>query len=200
MQSIVLLHGALGCDTDLAALSNNLTKLGITTYRFSFSGHGNLPFEASFGVEQFTLELDNFIRTNKLSKPSLFGYSMGGYVALKYALLNGHKIDKLITLGTKFNWNDAVIEKETKLLEPSFLENKAPAFVQALKTKHGLNWQVLLSKTADMMKEINRKQFLADEQLVEIRNRVVLGLGDKDSMVSLNETLAVHKTLPNAEM
>ena len=200
MQSIILLHGALGCDSDLTGLSESLAEYGFITHHFSFSGHGNVPFQKAFGIEQFANELHDFIELNKIDKPNLFGYSMGGYVALYYALLNRWPIDTIITLGTKFNWSNDVITKETGQLNPQIIEEKLPSFAKLLKAKHGTNWVDLLSKTADLMKEINQKQFLSVEKLTEIKHRVVLGLGDKDTMVSLDETLAVRKMLPNSYM
>lgn len=200
MQSIVLLHGALGASSDFELLEKALLIHEIRTYSFSFSGHAKVPFEANFGVEQFTTELHDFLVKQALTKTSLFGYSMGGYVALNYALQNADGLNQVITLGTKFNWSDEAVEKETKQLNPDVLEKKVPAFAGDLKLKHGPDWQNLLIKTAALMREINEKQFLAPEQLKKINTPVTLGLGDKDNMVSLQETLEVYQTLPNSKL
>ena len=46
------------------------------------------------------------------------GHSMGGYVALKLALKRPELVDRIITLGTKFNWTPEVAAKEVKMLNP----------------------------------------------------------------------------------
>ena len=82
MKQIILLHGAIGAHDQLVALANELKQQGFQPYSFSFSGHGQIPFQDNFSIEQFALELEQFIAKNNLEQPAVFGYSMGGYVAL----------------------------------------------------------------------------------------------------------------------
>src|SRR4051812_31114030 len=117
MQNIILLHGALGSLNDFEPLKKVLKKHDITTHAMSFSGHGDSPFENSFGIEQFAKELSTYIEKEKLEKPNVFGFSMGGYIALYLAGKHPELIDKIITLGTKFEWNEEVIEKQKKFLD-----------------------------------------------------------------------------------
>ena len=51
---ILLLHGALGADTQLLQLKTELEKRGHDVYTLNFSGHGGAPFSNSgFGIEVF---------------------------------------------------------------------------------------------------------------------------------------------------
>lgn len=200
MQNIVLLHGALGCSSDLNAISSELEKNDLKPYRFSFSGHGKTPYHNAFGIEQFTSELENYIRENNLSNPIVFGYSMGGYVALLLASKQPKLIGNIITLGTKFNWNKQTVEKETAMLNPDVISQKVPAFAKSLEQKHGENWKTLLHKTAILMWEIHEKNFLNNETLKGIQIKTLVGLGDKDNMVSMEETYHVYRTLSKANM
>jgi pimeloyl-ACP methyl ester carboxylesterase len=200
MQTVILTHGALGSKADLDKLANALVKENYTVLSFSFSGHGNTTFENDFGVEQFALELENFILKNQLVKPSIIGHSMGGYVALCLALRLPQSIDKIVTLGTKFNWTKEVVEKETRILVPEVMLEKVPAFARSLELKHGSNWKELLAKIAQMTIDISMNNYLNAETLKGIQNKVLIGLGDKDQMVTLEETVAVYKILPNANM
>ena len=56
MKSVLLLHGALGCFTQLEPLRLALQQKGLTVYELNFSGHGGLPFLENFGIEQFADE------------------------------------------------------------------------------------------------------------------------------------------------
>lgn len=200
MKDLILLHGALGASRDLDPLKQTLEELGIIAHTFSFSGHGRTNFNQNFGIEQFASELEMFIKQRELERPAVFGYSMGGFVALKLSSSQPQLISKIITLGTKFNWSAESVEKETKMLDPKSILEKVPAFAKVLENKHGEAWQELLIKTAGLMREINIKSFLQPEVLKQIEIPVQLGLGDKDQMVTLEETQVVFKTLPKASM
>lgn len=200
MQTIVLLHGALGAAKDLDLLAESLQERGLTVRSFSFSGHAENNSKAGFGIEHFTRELEDFILQNQLKNPAVFGYSMGGYVALNLVLQKKDLMSSVITLGTKFNWSKDVVEKETKMLNPDKLPEKAPAFAKLLEMKHGQAWRDLLVKTASMMTEIGDKNFLNPDALKTIDTDILIGLADRDQMVSLEETVSVFKTLPNAAM
>lgn len=200
MQTIILCHGALGSKNDLENLKLALSNNGFNVHSFSFSGHGAKDFETDFGIYQFSVELESFILSNKLIKPSIIGYSMGGYVALYLASRSSANVDKIITLATKFNWSKEVVEKETRMLDPNVMLEKVPVFAASLEKKHGGSWKDLLAKTAQMMWNISENNYLNAETLKIIQNKTLLGLGDKDQMVTLEETVNVCKTLPNANM
>lgn len=200
MQNIILLHGALGSKEDLLTLSKELNMRGINVFSFSFSGHGRCPFNEKFGIETFTLELENFILEHNLKNTSIFGYSMGGYIALNLSLKRTDLIKNIITLGTKFNWNEHAVEKETRILNPNLMQEKIPSYVDMLKTKHGSDWKELVEKTAQMMKDIGNKNYLNSQTLKNIKHKVLIGLGDKDQMVGFDETIMVYQALPKGAM
>ncbi|MDO8999824.1 MAG: alpha/beta hydrolase [Bacteroidota bacterium] len=200
METIILTHGAIGSKADLNKLEEALLKENNKVLSFSFSGHGNTDFETNFDIEQFTLEFEQFIFKNNLIQPSVIGYSMGGYVALNLARRSPSNINKIVTLGTKFNWNKEVVDKEIKMLDPEVMQNKVPAFAKALEVMHGKNWKELLSKTAELMKDISLKNYLNSESLRTIQNKTLVCVGDRDQMVTFEETVGVYKILPNANM
>jgi pimeloyl-ACP methyl ester carboxylesterase len=200
MQTLILTHGALGSSADLDKLAEALQKENYTVFTFSFSGHGNTDFETDFDIEQLTLELQQFILKNALVQPSVIGFSMGGYVALNLARRSPERIDKIITLGTKFNWSKEVVEKEVKLLDAEVMLTKVPAFAKSLELKHGEKWKTLLLRTAELMRDISVNNYLNSESLKTIQNKTLVGLGDKDQIVSLEETISVYISLPKANM
>jgi pimeloyl-ACP methyl ester carboxylesterase len=200
MQTLILTHGALGTKADLDKLAVALTNENFKVYSFSFSGHGANNFENDFGIQQFSVELEKFILNNKLVKPSVIGHSMGGYVALYLALRLPDCIDKIVTLGTKFNWTKDVVEKETRILVPEVMLEKVPAFANMLELKHGAKWKELLAKIAQMTMDISENNYLNTETLKGIQNKVLIGLGDKDQMVTFEETIAAYKALPRASL
>lgn len=197
---MLLLHGALGISEDLDPLAKTLATSGYQIHRMGFSGHGGASFSESFGIQQFSREVEDFILTKNIKNCMVFGYSMGGFVALYTASRKPGIIGKIITLGTKFDWSTETLAKELRMLNPDLLLEKVPAFAETLLKKHGLQWKELLHKTAHLMMEINEKNFLNSDVLEKIDAPVLLGLADRDQMVSLNETLNVFKTLQKSSM
>lgn len=200
MKNIILLHGAIGAKDQLELLSKELKENGLNVFTLSFSGHGQAPFQNNFGIEQFALELEQFIKANHLEKPTVFGYSMGGYVALYLAHKQPNLLGNIITLGTKFEWTPEIAQKEVKMLDSKTIMEKVPKFAEALKMRHGNDWEMLLKKTAEMMLNLGNKNALSFNDFTTIENKVLIGLADKDTMVSLEETSAVFKNLKNGSM
>lgn len=198
MRKIILLHGAIGASDQMEPLVHDLKKRGVQCYSFNFSGHGGAPFLDEFGIEQFMNELENFMKLNDLIRPDVFGYSMGGYVALYLAKQKPELLGNIITLGTKFDWTPETSQKEIKQLDPKLIKEKLPKFADSLKRKHGNNWELLLQKTAAMMVNLGNDNLLCD--LSEIENRTLIGLADKDSMVSVEETVSAYKQFKNGSM
>lgn len=200
MKTIILLHGAIGAKDQLEPLAVELKQQGYNVFTLSFSGHGQTPFQTNFGIEQFALELEQFIKTNNLYKPTVFGYSMGGYVALYLAHQQPALLGNIITLGTKFEWSPAIAQKEVKMLDSKTIIEKVPKFAEALQKRHGNDWELLLQKTAEMMLSLGNKNVLTLNDFTTIENKVLIGLADKDNMVTLEETTAVYKQLKNGAM
>lgn len=200
MKNIILLHGAIGAKDQLEPLAVELKQQGYNVFTFSFSGHGQTPFQTHFGIEQFALELEQFISKNNLQQPTVFGYSMGGYVALYLAKQQPNLLGNIITLGTKFEWSPEIAKKEVKMLDSQTIIEKVPKFAEALQKRHGQDWELLLQKTTDMMLSLGNKNALSLNDFTAIENKVLIGLADKDNMVSLEETIAVYKQLKNGAM
>jgi pimeloyl-ACP methyl ester carboxylesterase len=198
MNPIILLHGALGASDQLNPLKQLLEASGRTVYTFNFSGHGGRAFPSSFTIETFANDLDAFLLEHHLHQVDVFGYSMGGYVALWYALNHPEKINFIATLGTKFDWNPESVATELKKLNPSKIEEKVPSFAAALAKRHAPNdWKDLMHKTGDMMTALGSNPLLTVDNVLAIQNKIVVGQGDQDDMADRGYAEKIAATLPN---
>jgi pimeloyl-ACP methyl ester carboxylesterase len=196
-KSILLLHGALGAKSQLHELSNRLSK-SYDVHLFNFSGHGGEPFEENFNVPQFSAELKTYIDSFHNKKFGVFGYSMGGYVALYLESNHPGTFSAIFTLATKFDWNTESSAKEASMLNPEKLQEKVPSFALQLEKRHAPNdWKTLLQHTANMMIEMGENPPLKTEDFNSIKIPMMIGHGDLDKMVSAKETKQVVKALPN---
>ncbi|RPD42254.1 alpha/beta fold hydrolase [Chitinophaga barathri] len=198
--ALLLLHGALGSSRHFDPIVPVLQEQ-YTVHRFDFHGHGNTALPSSLSIEIFTTQLLDYIRDHQLSPVAIFGYSMGGYVALNAALQAPEAVLRVQTLATKFNWTPETAAKESRQLDATFLREKAPSFVAQLAELHGDdNWANLLPATAGLMTTLGNNPLLTKENLPQINIPVRLMVGDRDTMVGIEETLAVFRSLPQASM
>lgn len=199
-QTIVLLHGALGNQKQLEPLKNELSG-HFEVFSLDFDGHGENHSDGTFSMSAFSENVLRFLSENKIEKTSFFGYSMGGYVALTFAQAHPEKTEKIVTLGTKFNWTPESAAQETQKLNPDKIEEKVPAFAASLAKAHGAsNWKNVISKTAGMMTDLGNGKAFKQSDFSEIRTNTLLLLAEHDSMVSLAETELTQIALPNAEL
>lgn len=197
MQDLLILHGAIGSKTQFLPLVKALEgKFRIHT--LNFNGHGGEP-TGVFSIEQFAKEVLDYIEANNLEKIFAFGYSMGGYVALYLAKMRLQNINGIFTLATKFLWTPEIAQREIKMLDADKITEKIPAFASELEKRHEPNdWKKVLQLTADMMVSLGNRNPLKQEDFKNIDIPVRMAIGDKDTMVTLEETIAVYRNLPNA--
>lgn len=201
MKKLLLLHGAIGAASQFDKLKDEL-KDEYEIYTMNFSGHGGekIPDE-KFSIKLFADDVINFLEKNNLENIDVFGYSMGGYVALYIASLHKNRINRIFTTATKFDWNEESSVKESKMLNPAKIEEKIPAFAKSLEKRHSpADWKTNLNKTAEMMIDLGKKPLLTDEVFEKIENEVLISVGDKDTMVSLEETANAAGKLRNGKL
>jgi pimeloyl-ACP methyl ester carboxylesterase len=201
MQQLLLLHGAIGASQQLMPLADQLSGQ-FKVHTLDFSGHGGKAMpDTPFSIELFADDVLQFMEKENLDKVSVFGYSMGGYVGMYLAKNYPEKIDKVITLATKYDWTPEIAVREIQMLNPDKIEQKVPAFAETLKQRHAPNdWKKVMHKTTEMISALGENNTLTTEDYAGINTPSMILLGDRDKMVSLEETVSVYKALPNAQM
>ena len=199
MRPLLLLHGAIGSSLQLVPLKSELEKHFTDVFLFDFPGHGGKKIqEENFSIKLFAENVLKFLDENKIQRVNIFGYSMGGYVALYLARCYPDRIGKIITLGTKLEWTEEIAAKEIKMLDPEKISQKIPAFADALQKRHSPeDWKMVLKKTAGMMMALGKNAELKKEDFLQIKNEILLTVGDRDNMVTKEETMEVYGFLSN---
>lgn len=199
MLNLILLHGALGHSEIFSPYVDSLSSY-FTIHTPLFSGHGNteLPSDG-ISIEKYTQELAEYCTENNLTDVYILGHSMGGYVALCYAMKYPENVNSIMTLGTKFEWSEEQALKESKMLNPEVILEKIPQYALLLEKQHGSKWKQLLPAIADLMINLGKKPPLKDH-LASINTPVQIMVGDKDNMVTLEESSYVYRSLPNAKL
>lgn len=196
-----MLHGAIGSSVQLEPLAAKLSDT-FAPYLLNFTGHGGKPVpEEPFGIEMFADDVINFIKKSRLEGINVYGYSLGGYVALYIARHHPGMLGKIFTTAVKFDWNEKSSLKESSLLDSEKILEKIPKFADQLAKRHSPeDWRSVLKKTSEMMINLGRNKTLKDEDFLFIENEVLLSVGDRDNMVSIEETADVFRKLKNGNL
>lgn len=199
-KDLLLLHGALGSADQFTGLKT-LLENDFNIITFNFEGHGGRPANRDYSIALFTENVLQILEEHHLKKIDIFGYSMGGYVALDLALKCPGKVNRIMTLGTKFHWTPEAAAKETRMLNPEKMEEKIPTFTAALREMHQpLDWKEVVTNTAEMMTGLGNGNRLETDDLTYIKHPVLIGLGSEDTMVTLEESERTAAYLPNGRL
>jgi esterase len=96
-QPLIILHGLFGSSDNWYSLS----KIFATKFRvFTIDqrNHGQSPHSDDHSYKLLTEDLEEFINDQKLEKPIILGHSMGGKVAMNFAIKDPSKTGKLIVV------------------------------------------------------------------------------------------------------
>lgn len=200
MRDLLLLHGAIGSQAQFAPLIDALQNR-YRIHTLNFSGHGGTAITGDFSIARFADEVRAYLDANRIDAIDIFGYSMGGYVALHLAKTHPERIGRVFTLATKFEWTPETAAREIRMLNADKIVEKIPAFAAELEKRHApQDWKAVLARTVAMMIGLGDRNPLTVDDLERIPHTVRLAVGDKDQMVSLEETAAVYRRLPHASL
>jgi pimeloyl-ACP methyl ester carboxylesterase len=201
MQNLLLLHGALGTGQQFQPLREQLATR-FNTHHLTFGGHGERSSESTpFSIPEFARQTLQWLDDHKQEDINIFGYSMGGYVALYLARHHPSRVRKIFTLATKFDWSPESAAREVKMLDAEKISAKLPDFARSLALRHGEStWKKVLERTAAMMLEMGADKPLKDEDFSAIGHDVLLAVGDRDKMVSIEETVESYRKLAKGSL
>jgi pimeloyl-ACP methyl ester carboxylesterase len=181
-------------------LQAELQKTSSNVHVFDFPGHGGKDFpDAPFSMHLFAESVVRWMDENELQKVNIFGYSMGGFVALYLAKHFPDRVEKIITLGTKLEWDHFIANDMARMIDAEKIALKAPVLADALDKLHQPNhWKEVLHRTTELFLNLGSEPALLPKDFSEIKHEILLLLGDQDRMVTAEETTDTQKRLANS--
>lgn len=137
-ETIVFLHGFTGSSRDFLGIPDSITS----RYRClipDLPGHGQtqvLEDEAIFNMVGQVSLLEQWLKFTGQSKFHLFGYSMGGRLAVQFAVKNSHRLQSLILVSTTAGIN----EETTRLKREKADAQLAQIIINSNPTDFLLSW------------------------------------------------------------
>ncbi len=167
---------------------------------FDFAGHGgSAPYDddvlsVDFLADNIRGVLDYF----DLESAHLFGFSIGGFVALRFALLHRRRAGRLAVHGANVDWNDQLADVMNARLDAEMLESRYPAIAQRLEEFHD-NWRHLFARVNRMILDLpSHRQ--TQHALHRIDHPVLVSAVDRDDLLPLGVPFSLHRALPNSTL
>ncbi|MDP2424564.1 MAG: alpha/beta fold hydrolase [Bacteroidales bacterium] len=96
-QPVIILHGLFGISDNWVAHAKRLAK-EYEVFIPDQRNHGHSPHSSTFNYYALTEDLLGFMNQNQLTKAILIGHSMGGKVAMNFALEYPFMVPKLVVV------------------------------------------------------------------------------------------------------
>lgn len=191
---IVLLHGSyMTIDLNWAAILPELAKTN-QVIAIEMQGHGrtaDIPRNPTY--QNLADDLSALLKQLKIEKASVLGYSLGGTVAIQFAISHPDQLDKLILISTvskHTGWSQAVRDA-MKTMKPEFLAQTPLKTEYDKVAPNPANWNNFLNK---FIAFDNSDFDLADDKVKAIKAPVLMIMGDNDG-VTLDHKTALYKLL-----
>ena len=98
-QPLVLVHGLAGSAENWLALVPEFTRNGYQVYALDLLGYGRSQQpDVDYSIALETDILRQFLDSQKLTQPDIVGWSMGGWISLKYAAEHPERVHRLILM------------------------------------------------------------------------------------------------------
>lgn len=127
---LVILHGFLGMSDNWKTLGDRYAKSGFEIHLLDLRNHGRSFHSDEFSYDAMANDLLIYCTQHKLEKINIIGHSMGGKVAMHFAINYPEKVDKLIIadIGPQYyEPHHHIILDALKQVDFSIVSNRAQA-------------------------------------------------------------------------
>jgi pimeloyl-ACP methyl ester carboxylesterase len=192
---LVVLHGAFGRAIAYPALAKNRQQIAV-----ELQGHGHTAdIDRPLSIEQMADDVAALLRRLKIDRADVFGYSMGGNLALGLAIRHPDMVGRVAINGANFAAIEEAYEPEAFKQFQSLPADFAPPPLKGLYEKVApdpKHWPVLVAKLKKM--GLEWKGFTR-EQMKSIKAPVLITLGDRDG-VRLEHAVEMFRLIPNSRL
>ncbi len=194
----LFLHGALGAANQFDTFFSQYPEIRKTSFALNFPGHGGHHSNHSFSLSHLGESVIRYMDEHGIARCHLFGYSMGGYIALYLAWQYPERIESVTTLNTKLDWTPEVVTRMQGMMDPIKILAKAPQVAVQMATTHApADWTELAAETGRFLEVLATGGGLPDTSFSSILCPVLLLRGEKDHVVTAQECERIIQLIPN---
>jgi esterase len=126
---VMIMHGLFGSGDNWRTIAKNLES-EYQCIVVDMRNHGRSPHDADMNFRVMSEDIHELMTDLHLEKAALIGHSMGGKVAMTFALNHPHAVDKLIVVDIapkKYPPHHTTVIDAIQAITPELLEDRADA-------------------------------------------------------------------------
>jgi len=208
-EPLILLHGGTG-SSQMWQPHIHLLSSHFRVITPDSRGHGRTNNPA--GECNYRLMADDvaaFVEALNLQNPLIFGYSLGGHVALDIGMHHPNLAKALVVGAATYKFSEAYISslkdvfgfEKPGVVDYKRIQRSTPDLIDFWQSVHTWSddpdyWQTLLRQ----MSTFWMTQYYAVEDLQKISVPTLILMGDRDGLVPIEEALELYQLIKNAEL
>lgn len=193
---LICIHGAFGNSQETKQIISEYIP-GVSLIHYALPGHDTqAELLENYSWSKIMTDFEAFLEIH--GPAYIFGFSLGGYLAISQALKDPKNIKGIIALGTKFSWNKTIAENEIKNLNLEQLKKIEP-FYEHLNKLHGANLSNISKATKKLINLLGENPLINEDNIKELKVPLRVVRGAKDKMVGAEESLKIVSNAPSAK-
>ncbi len=198
-RTILLLHGAAGCtQVETAALLRRL-ELHHRVLAVDFSGHGASTDDVDFSADRFADNARAVLDAKGIERADVFGFSMGGYMALHFAHQHPNRVGRLAIHGTNIDWDDKQVEAMQQRMDVEAIHQRRPDLAADLDAVH-TDWAALFRRMQDFVATLPAHSAIMRQIAASLDHPTLVSAADRDDLFPLDTSVALHSHLPDSRL
>ena len=218
-QPIIILHGLFGISDNWVSYARRIAMEGFEVFVVDQRNHGQSPQSDNFNYLALTDDLFDFIDDHEIEDPILIGHSLGGKVAMRFALENPHLVKKLVVVditlkayGPREHHRKIIDAMKaidfSKVVTRSDVEKQLAASIPELRIrqfimknlhrndKNDFEWRIYLAGLENNLD----KMFNAIETTTKFEKPTIFIKGGASDYILLEDFDQIRYNFPNAEI
>lgn len=199
--SVLFLHGAAGSTRSETAPLMQRLEPTFHLVGVDLSGHGAsaFPSDGDLSLDLFAEDARATLEALNLSSAHVFGFSLGGGVALHLAQRTPALVDRLAVFQTNVNWTQTQTERMLRRLDIDALKGRAPDLADQLRARHDSTPR-LLEQLRTFVQALPDASEELTQGLSKLSSPTLVGAVDRDPLFGPDAPQALHQQLPNARL
>lgn len=199
--SLLVLHGAAGCTLHETAPLMRRLESTFHLVGIDLSGHGAsaFPGEHAFSLDLFAEDVHTAIEALDLGSAHVFGFSLGGGVALHLAQAYPGLVDRLALFQTNVQWTTDQAEQMKERLHLDRIRAKSSEQADRLQSMHE-DFPLLLQRLRSFVEALPERSQALYTELSNISAPTLVGSVDRDPLFGVDTPRRIQRQLPNARL
>jgi pimeloyl-ACP methyl ester carboxylesterase len=198
---MILLHGSNSWAREMLVLAEYLRPYEKKAYIPNLLGHGGRPVPEKFTIADFARDVIAYMDEQGVQRDFIAGMSVGGYVALYLARHYPDRFEGVVTIATKYVFDEETVKHYTYLVSVERLGQAGfPRLPQFALNHHPQDWREITTRNRSLFFALGAKPELTDEDLRAMQVPVLVICGEEDPLVPAKEAQALKDTVPRGDL